>query len=83
MHLGMRANIKMVSGIKPVRPGALNTNVKLSDASDVLELTAVAMSDSGCVETVTANMQLKPLQAIQHGTEFSPQFFAKTLVCVL
>ena len=53
------------------------------DASDVLGLTVVAMLVSGCVKTVTVNMHLKPLQAIEHGIEFSPQFFAKTLVCVL
>ena len=83
MHHGMRANIKMESGIKHVRPGALNTNVEQSDASDVSGLTVVAMLDTGCAETVTVNMQLKLLQAIQHGTEFSFSFFAKTVVCVV
>ena len=83
MPHGMRVNIKIASGIKLVRQGALNTNAKQSDVSDVLGLTVVAMLETGCVETITVNMQLKPLQAIQDGTEFSPQFFAKTLVCVL
>ena len=73
----------MESGIKPVRPGALNINVKQSDASDVSGLTVVAMLDTGCAETVTVNMQLKLLQTIQHGTEFSLSLFAKTVVCVL
>ena len=73
----------MAGGIKPVRPGALNTNVKLSDASDVPGLIAVAMLDTGCVETVSVNTQLKLLRVTQHGTEFSLHIFAKTVVCVL